>query len=129
MHAIGGRGVDYLVGGSDSDRFVFTEVKDSGTRAESRDMIVDFTPGQDLIDLSAIDAKTRSSADNVFKFIGKGSSKSDIDTGEIGFYYKNPAGSENDMTILRINNDADAAIDMTIALRGIHTLTAADFVL
>jgi Ca2+-binding RTX toxin-like protein len=125
----GGRGADTLTGGSDSDRFVFTAIKDSGTRAESRDLVVDFTHGQDLIDLSAIDARMRSSVDNAFKFIGKGSSKSDVDTGEIGFYHVNKAGSEDDLTILRINNDADDAVDMTIALRGIHTLTAGDFVL
>ena len=36
-------------------------------------------------------------------------------------------GTANDRTIIKINNDADAAIDMTIQLNGLITLTSGDF--
>jgi len=126
---LGGLGRDSLTGGADSDRFVFTDIADSGLRTSTRDVIVDFIQGQDLIDLSAIDANARKAGDQTFKFLKVGKQASDVGTGKIGWYFENKPGAENDYTILKINNDADAAVDMTIALKGIHTLTAADFVL
>jgi Ca2+-binding RTX toxin-like protein len=126
---VGGLGRDSLNGGADSDRFVFTNFADSGPKASARDVIFDFVQGQDLIDLSAIDANTKKAGDQAFKLLKLGTKGSDVGTGKIGWYHVNKPGSANDLTILKINNDADAAVDMTIALEGIHTLTAADFVL
>lgn len=126
---VGGKGVDWLSGGGDNDRFVFNAVTDSGTTSSSRDLIVDFVHGEDLIDLSALDANTRTASNDVFKLLGKGSAASAVSTGKIGWYQIDQAGTANDKTILRINNDADSAIDMTIELKGLVNLTAGDFVL
>jgi hypothetical protein len=52
-----------------------------------------------------------------------------VGTGKIGWYQIDKAGNEEDRTILRINNDADAAVDMTIAVNGLVNFTAGDFVL
>ncbi len=68
---IGNTGRDTLVGGNDSDVFVYTAVADSRTGAAARDVINGFERGADRIDLSAIDANTRTSGeDDAFTFIG-----------------------------------------------------------
>lgn len=65
----GGRGADILKGGSGRDAFVYKSTKDSGTTIETADLILDFTTS-DRIDLSAIDASTKSSKNQAFSFIG-----------------------------------------------------------
>ena len=56
----------------DSDTFIFTKLNDSGTDASTRDVITDFQGGgQDLIDLSAIDANGGLAGDQAFSFIGR----------------------------------------------------------
>ncbi len=65
----GGRGADILKGGSGRDTFVYKSIRDSGTTIETADIILDFTKS-DRIDLSAIDASTRSSKNQAFSFIG-----------------------------------------------------------
>src|SRR5207245_3493427 len=47
---VGGFGADTLTGGAGDDKFVFLDVRDTN------DVITDFGNGNDLIDLSAIDA-------------------------------------------------------------------------
>ena len=79
---IGGLGADLLTGfggrdiltggGDDNDTFIFTKLSDSGTDASTRDVITDFVGGgQDLIDLSAIDANGALAGDPAFSFIGR----------------------------------------------------------
>ena len=67
LKGFGGR--DILTGGADADKFFFDKLSDSGITASTRDVITDFTQGQDHIDLSAIDAKT-GGLDDEFSFIG-----------------------------------------------------------
>jgi ELWxxDGT repeat protein len=50
----GGLGRDLLVGGAGDDFFRFTTIGDSGTAAETADVIGDFVAGSDKIDLSLI---------------------------------------------------------------------------
>jgi Ca2+-binding RTX toxin-like protein len=67
---IGGDGVDYLTGGAGKDVFV-GEI--TATKAATKlgnlsiDVILDFQPGVDKIDLSGIDANTTLSGDQAFK--------------------------------------------------------------
>lgn len=53
---VGGIGNDILTGNEGSDRFVFTSLSDGGSTqdVETGDIITDFTPGTDIIDLSAL---------------------------------------------------------------------------
>jgi VCBS repeat-containing protein len=68
----GGIGADKLWGGSGADVFVYTSVKDSTVSVMGRDVIYDFSPRDtDRIDLTAMDANSRKSGDQAFKFIGK----------------------------------------------------------
>lgn len=73
----GGGGADELTGDkgafgdgiAHADRFVLTSAADSGLGRNS-DLIIDFDPGVDVLDLSAIDADTATPGDDAFEFIG-----------------------------------------------------------
>ncbi|OYW52224.1 MAG: hypothetical protein B7Y80_20890 [Hyphomicrobium sp. 32-62-53] len=72
---IGSAGRDTMTGGADSDTFRFNaSVTEIGNLtfgfSFSNDQITDFTPGQDVIDLSAIDANTSIAGDQTFEYIG-----------------------------------------------------------
>ncbi|MBR0554363.1 calcium-binding protein [Ciceribacter sp. L1K23] len=71
---LGGSGTDKLYGGAGADRLVFKTLSDSTVASVGRDMIYDFNRSQgDRIDLSAIDASTKSSGNQAFTFIGEAS--------------------------------------------------------
>jgi Ca2+-binding RTX toxin-like protein len=125
----GGGGKDTLTGGKHSDTFRFVAVSDSSNTAP--DVINDFRKLQlDKIDLSAIDAITSvAGLDDAFIRDAKGNANTAVAEGHIGWYQVNKSGSTNDRTFIRINNDADAAIDMTIELKGLIKLADADFIL
>lgn len=125
----GGDGRDLLTGGAGLDRFDFNAVSESGITAATRDVIFDFKKGQDKIDLSTIDANTTLANDQAFSLLAKGTASSAVGKGKIGWYQQNAAGTANDKTILKLNVDNDAQIEMTIELRGLINLTAADFIL
>ncbi len=70
---IGGSGADELKGGRGDDTFRYLWM--TGTKAETRDSILDFgfgskSRGDDVIDLSEIDADTGKSGNQAFKFGG-----------------------------------------------------------
>lgn len=67
----GGNGRDWMVGGSGSDTFDFNAVSECHTTSRAyRDVIVDFTRGEDNINLRSIDAKTGTNGNQVFTWIG-----------------------------------------------------------
>ncbi|MCP4247019.1 MAG: S8 family serine peptidase, partial [bacterium] len=65
----GGGGADLLTGGSGADLFVFGE-GDSGAGQGSRDLVTDFAPGADLLDLSGIDGDGLQGSYDGFWFVG-----------------------------------------------------------
>jgi Ca2+-binding RTX toxin-like protein len=74
---IGGAGQDRYTGGDGADTFVFNLITESAVESIAPDgaktlpdVILDFQPGQDKIDLSLIDAIPGGSDNNVFTFIG-----------------------------------------------------------
>lgn len=67
----GGAGQDFLYGEAGADTFIYKSTKDSTVAASGRDTIWDFSRAQkDKIDLSAIDASTKSAGNQAFSFIG-----------------------------------------------------------
>ena len=66
----GNKGADHLIGGGGDDTFQFSFLNQSTTGASGRDLICDFTHGEDVIDLSDIDANTGLANDQAFHFIG-----------------------------------------------------------
>jgi Ca2+-binding RTX toxin-like protein len=126
----GGRGRDTMTGGTEADTFRFLAITDSGVTASTRDFITDFVHNLDKIDLSAIDAITSVAGGNdAFIRDPKGNANTKPLEGHIGWYTVNAAGTANDRTFILINNDADAAVDMTIELKGVMKVGAVDFIL
>jgi len=113
---IGGAGADTLAGGAGTDVFVFRATADS-TRA-SRDTILDFTAGTDVIDLTQIDGGFRPLQTVT-------SAPSTIDAHSLVAFL---VGNGN--TVLYANN-TDAALStrnasMEIVLKGVTTLSDTD---
>ncbi|MEQ1785340.1 MAG: calcium-binding protein, partial [Hyphomonadaceae bacterium] len=120
----GGREHDVLTGDAGNDRFVFKAVAESGVTAATRDVILDFTKGQDRINVGNIDAIASVANDQKFGLLAMGTATSAVAQGKIGWYQVNKTGTANDITIIRMNIDNDAAIESTIQLKGLITLTA-----
>ncbi|MGV8854179.1 MAG: M10 family metallopeptidase C-terminal domain-containing protein [Devosia sp.] len=121
----GGAGRDYLTGGAGNDIFVFKSVSDMGTRTSTRDVITDFTQGQDKIDLSALDANSHASGNQTFSFLtGNDQSFSHTD-GELAWRID----AAHNQTIIQGDINGDGVHDFEIQLTGQIHLTAADFIL
>jgi Ca2+-binding RTX toxin-like protein len=139
----GGGGADRMTGGADADTFVFTSIADSAPNASGfisnnpvfnrtsgagvRDVITDFTLGEDRIDLSAIDANTKLAGNQAFKFLGTAAFTSA--PGGLVYRQFNQTGTANDVTIVYGDVDGDKLADFQIELLGLKTLTAANFIL
>ena len=68
---IGGLGADDLYGGTGADKFIFKVIAESTVASKGRDTIFDFKASEgDKIDLSLIDASTKSGGNQAFSFIG-----------------------------------------------------------
>ncbi|MBO3759451.1 calcium-binding protein [Ciceribacter sp. L1K22] len=118
----GGAGADKLYGGSGADRFIFTATADSTVSSSGRDMIYDFSHGQgDRIDLSAIDASTKSSGNQAFSFIGEKAY-----SGKAGeLRYVNSGGD----TYVYADVNGDKASDFAIRIDANIDLVKGDFIL
>ncbi|WP_439114161.1 peroxidase family protein [Hydrogenophaga sp.] len=107
---IGGLGADSLSGGAGIDVFVYSNVNQSGTTNGTRDVITDFTRGQDLIDLSGI---------GTFTFIGTNNF-----TAANQLRYETTGGQ----TLIQGNTVGNGGAEFSIALTGATALSAADFI-
>jgi serralysin len=114
-------GKDVLIGGAGHDQFIFTTEFESGPTILSADIIEDFDTINDMIDLSGIDANSSVGGNQEFRFIGSASSFSA--TGELRY------GNSGGNTVLYLNTDADMSSESVIVLKGIHMLSADDFLL
>ena len=113
---IGGTGKDILIGGTGSDIFDFNAITESvvGT---NRDVITDFLNGVDKIDLSGIDANTLLAGDQAFTLIA----------GITAFTSAGQVKCASGILYCEVNGDTVA--DFQLALTGVTTVTANDFVL
>jgi Ca2+-binding RTX toxin-like protein len=114
----GGAGSDTLTGGAGNDIFRF-RIGDVGGTAI--DTITDFTKGQDKIDLSALDAKSATAANEAFSFIGTQSFHKVA--GELR--YEQVGGQ----TKIYGDVNGDGVADFTIVLTKAVALAAGDFAL
>ena len=124
----GGSGKDVLTGAAGNDTFIFNNVVESAITATTTDVITDFVIGQDKIDLSAIDAFNPSSANDTFVWKGTAAFNSTTQ-GEIRYQNFDNDGTDNDYTMVWIDNDRDKDVEMAIRLTGLYTLSASDFIL
>jgi Ca2+-binding RTX toxin-like protein len=114
----GGGAADVLTGGSGRDVFIFASVADIGLAPAARDRITDFRPGEDLIDLSAIDANTTAAGNQAFTFI------TGAFTGVAGQLRYGAASG-----LLQGDVNGDGTADFALELAAGLALSAADIVL
>ena len=117
----GGRGRDTLNGGFDRDVFVYLKATDSTVAVAGRDIISAFQNGTDQIDLSKMDAKTTTAADDVFTFIGTAAF-----SGAAGQLHYVVSGAN---IVVEGDQNGDGTADFAIQLNAIASVDAFDFVL
>ena len=114
----GGNGVDTLSGGEGADIFFYVSTLDSG------DTITDFTLNVDKIDLSALDANSNVTGNQVFAF----SNSMNVIANSVSWFKQ----SSGDVTKTIIQADTDgntSTVELYIELTGNIDLTASQFVL
>jgi Ca2+-binding RTX toxin-like protein len=116
---VGGAGADRMAGGAGSDRFQIGGYE-SGLGAAA-DRIADFSSGEDLVDISRIDADFRTAGNQEFSYIGAAAFSGNA--GELRY------GFDGADTWLQGDTDGDGLADFEIMLSGAVTPIAADFIL
>ena len=118
---LGGTGVDTLTGGAGNDVFAYLTTSESGFGVTKADILTDFTSGQDLIDLSLIDADTSILGDQAFTFIGNaaftglGQLRVGVDSTGHAAIFANTTGSLTaDFQVSLYNNAALTAVDFLL---------------
>ncbi|MBV1691089.1 VCBS domain-containing protein [Novosphingobium sp. G106] len=116
----GGGGIDALTGGTGADRFVFNAITDS--TVANPDTILDFQEGVagELIDLSAIDARTTVAGDQAFLGVANSTT---VTANSINWFV---SGGD---TFIQGDVNGNNVADFAIKLAGIHVLAASNFVL
>jgi hypothetical protein len=134
----GGDGGDTIIGAGggdtlgrsgknlDTDTYVYLSVSDSGTTKATRDTILGFEDagksGGDVISLALVDADSRTAADDAFTFIGNNQAFTKH-AGELR------AMTEGGDMVVQADVNGDGKADMTIAVVGVTSMEAGDFVL
>lgn len=118
---IGGSGWDYMTGGAGADRFVFDRGDSAVSRARA-DVILDFSRAEgDRIDLTAMDANTKTGANEAFVFIGKAAF-----SGRAGELHFEVAGGD---AFVSGDTNGDGKADFMIRVDEVTTFVAGDFAL
>ena len=120
----GGLGRDFLRGDANTvehDVFDYNKIAESTWNPAGRDVILDFQPNVDDIDLSTIDANTLVAGNQAFKFIG-------------GANFHHKAGevrvsAQGSNTLVSADVNGDGKPYMAILLNGTLTLDKFDFIL
>jgi Ca2+-binding RTX toxin-like protein len=127
----GWNGADVVIGGLGADAINLGEpmgpardvvrylaLAESGPTAAARDVISAFVSGQDALDLSRLDADPVHPGNQAVKIVDAFTSA----PGEVQLAYS------GDDTLVQVDGDRDAAVDMAILVQGVH-LAKADVIL
>jgi Ca2+-binding RTX toxin-like protein len=125
---VGGAGKDVLEGAAGKDKFVFLGLGDLGKKENKRDVIDDFKHSQkDKIDLSALDANSKSAKADAFKLLAAEGAKFTKHAGQLRW---DEQGSGKDkITVIEGDVNGDGKADFQIELTGWVHLVKGDFVL
>lgn len=120
---IGGAGRDLMLGGSGADTFDFNATSESANAATLADIIGDFDPASDEIDLGSIDANTGSGGNQDFSALGGFSQNGSVVQNGVTWFQ---SGAD---TVVQLDNTGDTSADMMFVLTGVNasTLTASNF--
>lgn len=121
---IGGGGVDTITGGFGNDTLVFATAAETGTLT-ARDLIQDFTPGQDKISVSTIDANTATAGLQHFTLLPTVNAPLSA-AGQLHVR----TDTVNNVTYVEGSTDATlTTLEFQIKLAGIVSLSVIDFIL
>jgi Ca2+-binding RTX toxin-like protein len=121
---IGGGGADKIEGGAGADKLVYRSTSDSKEGWNGGvDLITDFAQGEDIMDLSLIDANEAVAGDQAFSFLDEPGTYSGDWSGLIW------TKIENGVTTVYASTNADDLPEMQISLAGTYQLAADDFIL
>lgn len=113
---IGGIGTDQMTGGFGTDRFDFNDFSEL-SKGAPRDIITDFSHGEDVVDLADLDANSEVAGNQAFIFIG-------------GASFGNVAGElRYNGGVLSMDVNGDGTADFQIGLNGTPEVTPGDLVL
>lgn len=119
---VGGLGVDDLYGGTGRDTFIFRTPSELGKSMSATDTIFDFSQKEkDAIDLTGIDANSRTTTDDDFSFIG--TSNFSKKAGELRY-----EKTKTD-TLVFGDTDGDGKADFVLHIASAANLKAGDFIL
>ncbi|MBX9458447.1 MAG: choice-of-anchor L domain-containing protein [Rhizobium sp.] len=118
---LGGLGADLLFGDAGSDIYLFQDIAESRIKPKGRDTIADFAQGEDVIDVSAIDAIASTLEEDAFTFVAGGTLG-----GEAGLLVSKLIKGG---TLVLGDVDGDGKADLGILLGGKIALDATDFIL
>lgn len=122
---IGGAGRDIMTGEEGYDTYLYQSLTESGTTAATRDLIATFEHGKDHIDLSQIDAKSGTAANDAFSWIGTSGF-----TGQAGQLHQTWSwNGEKWNTVVEADVNGDRVADMQIEVSDTHYFSASDFYL
>lgn len=115
-------GADQLSGGAGADQFRYLFAGDSGVGAGNRDVILDFTAGEDKLDFRALDADPVTPGRQALSFVGSGAFSA---TGAAEVRYE-AAGAD---LLVQVDLDGNGTTDMEMLLQGsgAQTLAGTDF--
>ena len=119
----GGGGRDIMTGGNGRDIFDFNSVQETGYGRAAPDVITDFRHGQDKIDLSGIDARSRMAGNQAFSYIGERAFSGHA--GEL--MVKHYGSGSHAMTSIFADINGDGHVDMQILLSGRINLSQGRF--
>jgi len=122
----GEAGFDRMTGGGGADVFAFLKASDAGKARNKRDVITDFVSGEDLVDISLMDANTTIRDIQDFVLLHTANERFTA-AGQLRIRYESDATGQR--TIIEGNIDRTLVADFQIELTGTHALTAADFIL
>ncbi len=111
----GGTGHDTLTGGDGADRFDFNALVESGTTADTRDIITDFTSGVDRIDFATIDANG-SLVGDAFTYLAAADAAFTGTPGQVRWY------QSGGNTFVEVNTGNDTTADLSIQLNGLNDI-------
>jgi Ca2+-binding RTX toxin-like protein len=117
----GAAGKDIFTGNGGRDLYDLNTVGDSPVGSATRDVVTDFAPGTDDLDLAGIDANTGVAGDQAFRFVG--TAGLGTTPGAVGYFV---SGGN---TIVRASTDTDSTAELEIQLTGLVTPTVDDFYL